>query len=60
MSQKSIKIVGWSLTIILSFLFIMSAFMKLTQNETAVSQASSFGIGADTYQFEANLLPFPK
>ena len=50
MSQKTIKIVGWVMTIILAFLFIMSAFMKLTQNETALEQATSFGIDARTYQ----------
>lgn len=51
MSQKAIKITGWTLTIILALLFTMSAFMKLTQNETALAQASSFGIDATTYQF---------
>lgn len=51
MSQKTIKIIGWVLTIILAFLFIMSASMKLTQNETAVAQASTFGIDATTYLF---------
>lgn len=51
MSQKTIKIVGWGLTIILAFLITMSAFMKLTQNETAVAQAAQFGINANTYLF---------
>ncbi|WP_049038338.1 DoxX family protein [Elizabethkingia anophelis] len=51
MSQKTIRITGWVLTIILGLLFTMSAFMKLTQNETALAQASSFGIDATTYQF---------
>lgn len=51
MSQKTIKITGWTLTIILALLFTMSAFMKLIQNETALAQASSFGIDATTYQF---------
>lgn len=51
MSQKTIKIIGWVLTVILAFLFIMSASMKLTQNETAVAQASTFGIDATTYLF---------
>lgn len=50
MSQKTIKIAGWVMTIILALLFIMSAFMKLTQNETALAQATSFGIDAKTYQ----------
>ena len=51
MSQKAIKITGWALTIILGLIFTMSAFMKLTQNETALAQASSFGIDTTTYQF---------
>ncbi len=51
MSQKAINITGWTLTIVLALLFTMSAFMKLTQNETALAQASSFGIDATTYQF---------
>src|SRR5690554_6841798 len=51
MSQKAIKITGWALTVILALLFTMSAFMKLTQNETALAQASSFGMDATTYQF---------
>jgi len=51
MSEKTIKITGWVMTIILGLLFTMSAFMKLTQNETALVQASSFGIDATTYQF---------
>lgn len=49
MSQKATKIIGWTLTVILVLLFTMSAFMKLTQNETAIAQASSFGIDATTY-----------
>lgn len=51
MSKKTISITGWTLTIILALLFTISAFMKLTQNETALAQASSFGIDATTYQF---------
>ncbi len=51
MSQKTIKIIGWTLTIILALLFTMSASMKLTQNETALAQASAFGIDANTYLF---------
>src|SRR5690554_7066139 len=51
MSQKAIKITGWTLTIILALVFTMSAFMKLTQNETALAQASSIGLDASTYQF---------
>ena len=39
------------MTIVLALVFTMSAFLKLTQNETALAQASSFGIDATTYQF---------
>ena len=51
MSQKAINITGWTLTAILGLLLSMSAFMKLTQNESAVAQAASVGIDAATYQF---------
>lgn len=51
MSKKAIKITGWAMTIVLALVFTMSAFLKLTQNETALAQASSFGIDATTYQF---------
>ena len=51
MSQKAIKITGWGMTIVLALVFTMSAFMKLTQNETALEQASSIGLDASTYQF---------
>jgi hypothetical protein len=50
MSEKTIKIIGWTFTFILGLLFTMSAFMKLTQNAEAVSQAASIGIDASTYQ----------
>jgi len=51
MSQKAIKITGWGMTIVLALVFTMSAFLKLTQNETALEQASSIGLDASTYQF---------
>lgn len=51
MSQKAINITGWTLTVILGLLLSMSAFMKLTQNESAIAQAASIGIDAATYQF---------
>lgn len=51
MSQKAIKITGWGMTIVLALVFTMSAFMKVTQNETALEQASSIGLDASTYQF---------
>lgn len=51
MSQKTSRTIGWTLTIILGILFGMSAFMKITQNQTALTQALSFGIDKTTYQF---------
>ncbi len=51
MSQKASKITGWTLSILLAFMFTMSAVMKLTQNETAVAQATSVGIDATTYMY---------
>ncbi len=50
MSQKVIKTTSWVLTIVLVFLFAMSAFLKLTQHETALAQAASMGIDGDTYR----------
>jgi hypothetical protein len=51
MSQKTISIIGWILTTILGLVFTMSAFMKLTQNETALEQAASIGLDATTYLY---------
>ena len=50
MLQKTIRITGWVLTIILGLLFSMSAITKIMKTETAVAQASSFGIDPTTYQ----------
>lgn len=49
MSQKAMKITGWALSILLGLLFTMSAAMKLTQNESALVQASAIGIDGSTY-----------
>lgn len=49
MSQKTVKTIGWILTILLGLLLTMSAFMKITKNEGAVAQAESIGIDANTY-----------
>lgn len=51
MSQKTISIIGWTLTAILGFVFTMSAFLKLTQNESAIEQAASIGFDATIYLF---------
>lgn len=49
MSQKTMNRTGWILTIALGLLFAMSAFMKLSGNETALAQAAASGIDAQTY-----------
>src|SRR5690606_23759558 len=51
MSQKVIKITGCTMIIDFVFVFTLIAFLILKQNETALAQASSFGIDASTYQF---------
>ncbi len=50
MPKKINKIAGWVLTILLGLLFAISAFMKLTQNEAAITQAASMGFDANTYR----------
>lgn len=50
MSSKSIKITGWALTAVLGLLFAFSAFLKISQNEAAIAQASAIGIDAHTYR----------
>jgi hypothetical protein len=50
MSSKSVKITGWVLTAVLGLLFSFSAFLKITQNEDAIAQASAIGFDAATYR----------
>ncbi len=50
MSKKVITRTGWILTAVLALLLAMSAFLKLTQNETAIAQAASVGLDAGTYR----------
>ncbi len=50
MSQKTITIAGWALTLILALLFAMSAFMKLSGSEEVVAQAAVVGLDAGTYR----------
>ncbi len=50
MSKKVVKITGWVLTSILVVLLAMSAFMKISLNESAIAQAASIGIDAGTYR----------
>ncbi|MES2372157.1 MAG: DoxX family protein [Bacteroidota bacterium] len=44
MTQKARNIIGWTLTGILAFVFISSAFMKLTGSEEVVKGAASIGL----------------
>lgn len=50
MTQKAKNIIGWALTGILAFVFISSAFMKLTGSEEVVKGAASMGLTAGTMQ----------
>lgn len=50
-STKAIRLTGLVFTVVLGLLFTMSAFLKLTLDETTIAQASSFGMDATTYQF---------
>ena len=50
MPKKISKITGWIITIILGLLFAFSAYLKLSQNETAIAQAASMGFDANVYR----------
>ncbi|GAB3508860.1 DoxX family protein [Emticicia fontis] len=50
MSKKINKIAGWVLSIILGLLFAFSAYLKLSQNEIAVAQATSMGFTGSVYR----------
>ena len=49
MSEKTKKIIYWLLTAMVSFVFLGSAFGKLSGNADALKMASDFGIDAKTY-----------
>lgn len=51
MTQKIIKTTGWVLAIVLSLLFLFSAYLKISQNESALAQAASVGLDPQTYLF---------
>lgn len=50
MTQKAKNIIGWVLTGILAFVFISSAFMKITGSEEVVKGAAAIGLTAGTMQ----------
>jgi hypothetical protein len=49
MSDKSKKIIYWVLTGLVSFVFLGSAFGKLTSSAEAIKMAEAFGLDAQTY-----------
>ncbi len=49
-TERLMHIAGWTLAILLGALLTMSAFMKITQDESAVAQAAGIGIDAATYR----------
>jgi hypothetical protein len=49
MSEKTTIRIGWVLSFILGLLFIMSSFMKISQNEQAMAGAAQAGFDASTY-----------
>ena len=55
MNKKTEKILNWTLTGLVSFVFLGSAAMKLMSNEEALKMASGFGLDAKTYTMIAIL-----
>jgi hypothetical protein len=49
MTQKTIKITGWALTIIIALLLGLSASLKLLQSEETLAQAATIGIDGKAY-----------
>ena len=49
MSTKTINIINWLLAALVAFIFIGSAFGKLTANADALKMAENFGISAKTF-----------
>ena len=49
MSTKTINIINWLLAALVAFIFIGSAFSKLTANADALKMAENFGISAKTF-----------
>jgi len=50
MTQKTRKIAGWILMPVLALMFGMSAFMKLSANGEALSQAAAYGMDPTTFR----------
>ncbi len=49
LSKKTNKIIYWTLTGLVGFIFLGSAFSKFTANEEALKMGASFGLDAKTY-----------
>jgi hypothetical protein len=49
-SEKMQKRIGWTMSILLSIMFLLSAMMKVTGNQEAVQHAVDMGFDAMTYQ----------
>jgi hypothetical protein len=50
MSEKTRKIIYWSLTGLIAFVFVGSAMGKLTADAKALEMAASMGLDANTYK----------
>ena len=50
MSDKTTKIIYWSLTGLIAFVFVGSAMGKLTADAKALEMAASMGLDANTYK----------
>lgn len=50
MSDKTTKIIYWSLTSLIAFVFVGSAMGKLTADAKALEMAASMGLDANTYK----------
>jgi hypothetical protein len=50
MSEKTKKIIYWSLTGLIAFVFVGSAMGKLTADTKALEMAASMGLDANTYK----------
>jgi len=50
MSEKTTKIIYWSLTGLIAFVFVGSAMGKLTADAKALEMAASMGLDANTYK----------
>jgi hypothetical protein len=51
MSSKTTSIIQWVLAGLVAFIFIGSAFSKLTANAEALAEVAKFGLTPNTYQW---------